>query len=118
MTAGGRCLLDGGIGGSRFLQQAGGDNETLGRGSDVVGRIAGDQGQTRFLRWLQNGHIIRLNDALAGDFILEGLTAALDQDFVALLKFLDMPEERVTVPGNDGVTGLSGSRRLSHMARA
>lgn len=74
-AGGGRC---------RILHHFGEHDEPIGRGSDVVRGIAGDQGQAAVGTWAEHRKVFRLHHLLAGDPVGVDIAVATHLDAVAL----------------------------------
>src|ERR1043165_2058612 len=93
-------------------------HQPLRRGANVIRGIAGDQRQLRIVGRLDYADGFRLDDSFSGDSISKRTAAAAHLYLIALVQFIDVAEEGITMSGDDGIACLAGLRGLLHVARA
>ncbi len=96
--------------------QSGHDHKTLRSRTDVVSRVACDQGQTRVIRGPDYRKFIRTNNHSLAHGITELMTCAPDQNFISLVQLMESPEERVAVTRYHGITGITWPYGLLQMS--
>lgn len=99
------------------IHQLGKYHEALGSRAYVIGWVAGDERQLRIGGLLEHAHVVRLNNALAGDY--EGKDAAIAPDLylVAFGQFVDVAKESITMRGDYRVARFAGHGSLLHVPR-
>src|SRR5215472_11477859 len=80
--------------------------------------IAGNQRKLGVAGGPKHAHVIRFDNFLTCHLVAEDKAAPGDQDLIARLKLKDSAEKSVTMPGDDGITRLSGQSCVGYVAGA
>src|SRR4029078_11800776 len=94
------------------------NDESLGRRSDKVERVARHQGDGACIHGIEDGHVLRGNDPGALDDVSAHPVERLELDAIARRHVLERTEESVATTREAGVSAGAGRGRVSDMANA
>src|SRR5437660_4232681 len=112
LLAGFRARGRGSGGRARSSLQSGHYHKPLGSGTDVIGRIASDEGEARILSRISHGNVVGSNNRLTDHYVVVFPGPTTDVNVVSLGEFVNMTQETVAMSGNHGITGISGPSRV------